>query len=271
MRFLKNKKLIASVLALRGDRRRGPVAEDRSRWPSSSGERGPMQVTVDEDGETRVRDRFVVSSPVSGRLQRIELEPGDQVVREDSCSPASTPARVAAIPSATRGELGAAVEAGPRQWARRAPSGTRRRLTLDTGEDQRCRQPTELMKAGAISSDDSEAAETRCTRPRMVRPPNSAERRAEGELRLAAARLGGRARRTTVTWSHRSRASSSSGCGRANRRTSRRPARRDRRPGPHGDRGGPAVDGCGSCPAGRPGAHRAVGRQSTAARPRPAG
>src|SRR5688572_28767628 len=40
---------------------------------------GPMQVTVDEDGETRIRDRFVISAPVSGRLQRIELEPGDAV------------------------------------------------------------------------------------------------------------------------------------------------------------------------------------------------
>jgi multidrug efflux pump subunit AcrA (membrane-fusion protein) len=38
-----------------------------------------MQVTVDEEGETRVRDRFVVSSPVAGRVQRIELEPGDRV------------------------------------------------------------------------------------------------------------------------------------------------------------------------------------------------
>ena len=40
-----------------------------------------MQVTIDEEGETRVRDRFVVSAPVSGRSQRIELEPGDTVVR----------------------------------------------------------------------------------------------------------------------------------------------------------------------------------------------
>jgi HlyD family secretion protein len=42
-------------------------------------ERGPLQVTVDEEGETRVRDRFMVSSPVAGRVQRIELEPGDKV------------------------------------------------------------------------------------------------------------------------------------------------------------------------------------------------
>ena len=42
---------------------------------------GPLVVTVDEEGVTRVRDRFVVSAPVSGRVLRIELEPGDCVTR----------------------------------------------------------------------------------------------------------------------------------------------------------------------------------------------
>ena len=30
--------------------------------------RGPLRVTIDEDGQTRVRDRFVVSAPVAGRV-----------------------------------------------------------------------------------------------------------------------------------------------------------------------------------------------------------
>ena len=41
--------------------------------------RGPLMVTVDEDGETRARDRFVVSAPVAGRVARIELREGDPV------------------------------------------------------------------------------------------------------------------------------------------------------------------------------------------------
>lgn len=40
---------------------------------------GPMIVTVDEDGETRAHDRFVVSAPVAGRVSRIELHEGDPV------------------------------------------------------------------------------------------------------------------------------------------------------------------------------------------------
>lgn len=42
-------------------------------------ERGPLRVTVDEDGRTRVEDRYVVTAPVTGRLARIGLEPGDEV------------------------------------------------------------------------------------------------------------------------------------------------------------------------------------------------
>lgn len=40
---------------------------------------GSMHVTVDEQGETRAHDRFVVTAPVAGRLTRIELHDGDAV------------------------------------------------------------------------------------------------------------------------------------------------------------------------------------------------
>ncbi len=43
-------------------------------------ERGPLVVTVDEEGETRVRDVFVLSAPLAGRARRIESEVGDAVV-----------------------------------------------------------------------------------------------------------------------------------------------------------------------------------------------
>ncbi len=41
--------------------------------------RGPMQVTVDQEGEVRVHDRYVVAAPVAGRLQRVDLHDGDAV------------------------------------------------------------------------------------------------------------------------------------------------------------------------------------------------
>jgi HlyD family secretion protein len=41
--------------------------------------KGPLQVTVDEDGETRAHDRFTLATPIAGRLSRIEFHEGDQV------------------------------------------------------------------------------------------------------------------------------------------------------------------------------------------------
>jgi HlyD family secretion protein len=41
--------------------------------------RGPLQVTVNEDGRTRIKERYVISTPLGGRLLRVELHPGDVV------------------------------------------------------------------------------------------------------------------------------------------------------------------------------------------------
>lgn len=41
--------------------------------------RGPLTVMVEEDGKTRVRERYVVSSPLAGRLLRTSLHSGDIV------------------------------------------------------------------------------------------------------------------------------------------------------------------------------------------------
>ena len=46
-------------------------------------EPGDLQLTVDAEGETRVRDRFIISAPVDGRLTRIDLEAGDTVTRSE--------------------------------------------------------------------------------------------------------------------------------------------------------------------------------------------
>lgn len=43
---------------------------------------GPLQVTVQEDGKTRIREKYIVSAPVAGRLSRIELDAGD-VITDD--------------------------------------------------------------------------------------------------------------------------------------------------------------------------------------------
>ena len=44
-------------------------------------QRAPLRVTVEEEGRTRVIDRYVVSAPVAGYARRIELDVGDSVVQ----------------------------------------------------------------------------------------------------------------------------------------------------------------------------------------------
>ena len=46
---------------------------------TASVNRGPLRVTVEEEGKTRVKDRYVISAPVPGVVCRIELEVGDPV------------------------------------------------------------------------------------------------------------------------------------------------------------------------------------------------
>ncbi len=42
---------------------------------------GRFEQTVDEDGKTRVRERYVVSAPLAGRVLRIQLKEGDAIER----------------------------------------------------------------------------------------------------------------------------------------------------------------------------------------------
>lgn len=54
-------------------------------WPAprivetAKAARGPVQVSIEEDGETRAVDRYGVAAPVAGRLLRLDLREGDAV------------------------------------------------------------------------------------------------------------------------------------------------------------------------------------------------
>lgn len=73
--------------------------------------RGTMQMTIDEEGRTRVRDAYVVSTPVAGQLQPVTVQPGDPVVRGQTVVATMRPANPAALDVRTREQAKAAVEA----------------------------------------------------------------------------------------------------------------------------------------------------------------
>lgn len=116
--------------------------------------RGPLQVTVDADGQTRVRDRYVVAAPVSGRLERVPLAEGDVVRAGDVV------ARIAPAPfdepSARQararldGARALAVQAAARVRLADAALGQARR---DAGRTRR------LLDAGALAPRALEEAE----------------------------------------------------------------------------------------------------------------
>jgi HlyD family secretion protein len=197
MRWLfKHKRLIAALLVVGGI-----VAA--AMWPESIEvdmvrvTRGPLQVTLDEDGETRVRDRFVVSAPVSGRLQRVELEPGDPVKRGKTVVARLAPAPAPLLDPRTRGELDAGVEAARAAVGQAQADRDRTAAALARARTTLTRQQA-LMKAGAISADDLEAAQTTVrTAEEAARAAEFTVTRTQYELELSRARLapttGGRA------------------------------------------------------------------------------
>jgi HlyD family secretion protein len=63
--------------------------------------RGQLRVTVDEEGETRVRDRFTITAPTAGRLLRSELDAGDAV------EPGTLLASIEPLPLDARTQAGA--------------------------------------------------------------------------------------------------------------------------------------------------------------------
>ncbi|MDA7428605.1 HlyD family efflux transporter periplasmic adaptor subunit [Primorskyibacter aestuariivivens] len=72
---------------------------------------GPMVVTIDEEGRTRVREPFIVSTPVAGRLQRVQVHPGDPVIKDETVVAHMLPTNPAALDLRTREQAQAMVQA----------------------------------------------------------------------------------------------------------------------------------------------------------------
>jgi len=72
---------------------------------------GPMVVTINEEGRTRVHEPYVVSSPVAGELQRVTVLPGEKVIRNETIVAQMRPANPSALDVRTREQARAAVTA----------------------------------------------------------------------------------------------------------------------------------------------------------------
>ncbi len=73
--------------------------------------RAPMIVTIDEEARTRVRNSYVVSAPIAGRLLRVEVKPGDRVIGGETVIARMLPANPPALDIRSRAQAQAAVNA----------------------------------------------------------------------------------------------------------------------------------------------------------------
>lgn len=117
--------------------------------------RGPLTVTIDETGRTRVRDRFVVTTPVAGELMRIALQPGDRVERGKTVLASIRPAPPVPIDARTRAELEAALRAADAALGRVTAEARRARTAFDIAAQQLQRTEA-LAGAGAVSRETFE-------------------------------------------------------------------------------------------------------------------
>jgi len=118
---------------------------------------GPLNVVVEESGVTRVKDRYEVSAPVTGRLSRLALEVGDAVKEGDALAEIA-PALSPLLDDRTRAEaearLGAASSA--LDQARAQVSRAQTALELANQDLSRARQ---LANSGALAAQALEQAE----------------------------------------------------------------------------------------------------------------
>lgn len=119
--------------------------------------RGPLDVEVDEDGQTRVRDRFVVSAPITGNLQRIELDPGTAVRAGDPIARIDPPDPVL-LDEHSRGEATARLAAAIAHQRRADIAIARARLARDVAVREAERTRT-LDQRGAIAHSERERAD----------------------------------------------------------------------------------------------------------------
>jgi HlyD family secretion protein len=154
-------------------------------------QRGQLRVTIDEEGETRVRDRFVVSAPVAGRVLRIHLEPGDAVVAGKTIVANFQPGLPALLDARSRAEAEGRVNVA-RAALDQARAARDKAQTDRNYAESNLKRQRELDRGGLVSVEKLEAAEADArAKADVLRETELAVRTAQRELEVAQAALVG--------------------------------------------------------------------------------
>ena len=143
--------------------------------------RGPLIVTVRDEGRTRVREEFVVSAPVAGRLLRVDLEPGDHVHAGDAVA-RIVPSAPSFLDTRAEAEARAAVESA--QAALASAEAERRSAEAEVEFAQ-----TELSRVVDLRDRDLAAPDALDRARLRLEVAEAALRAADGRVRSRAAEL----------------------------------------------------------------------------------
>jgi len=119
---------------------------------------GPLVVTVDDEGETRVHDVFTVSAPIAGRVQRTPLHVGDVVEAGKTVVARIEPADPALLDPRARAEAEAAVRTAEAA-ARYALADSERAVAEADFAAAEVRRMRELHAKGVASEQSIDEAE----------------------------------------------------------------------------------------------------------------
>lgn len=151
--------------------------------------RGELEVTVDEDGRTRVKDRYVVSAPLAGNLARIELHPGDGV-QQGAVLARLVPLSPPLLDQRSRKAAEARVAAANAQRKQVAAQIARAKSAATFAEDE-AKRLRGLVERGALPSRDLERAELEArTLSAELASAEFAARVADYEVEIANSALG---------------------------------------------------------------------------------
>ncbi len=152
-------------------------------------ERGPLQVTVDEDGRTRIKEQYIVSTPLSGRLMRIDLDVGDPVVAGQSAIARIQPTDPALLDPRAQAQSEARVKAAEARLQQAATGLEKTKAAMDFAESEVARI-RKLRDNNAATSSQVDAQELQFrTTTQDFRAARFAEEIARFELELEQAAL----------------------------------------------------------------------------------
>ena len=129
--------------------------------------RGPLSVTVEEEGKTRVRERYVVSAPMTGYVRRIDLRVGD-AVKAGQVVAAIEPSRAVALDPRSRAQATAQVKAADAAVAAARESARAAAAQAELARQELERSET-LRKSNFIAEQALDRARTEVARSQAAR------------------------------------------------------------------------------------------------------